>query len=56
MENKAAQFKENDKNIIREGKAEILVQDANVFYNHVQEFNRDLRYICEFAKQFKFRI
>ncbi|XP_076241669.1 tRNA (guanine(26)-N(2))-dimethyltransferase [Calliopsis andreniformis] len=27
---------------IKEGKAEILVNDTNVFYNPVQEFNRDL--------------
>lgn len=30
--------------IIKEGQAEILVLEKNVFYNPVQEFNRDLRY------------
>lgn len=29
---------------IKEGKAEIIVSDKKVFYNPVQEFNRDLRY------------
>lgn len=29
--------------VVREGKAEILVDKKNVFYNPVQEFNRDLR-------------
>ncbi|XP_043471373.1 probable tRNA (guanine(26)-N(2))-dimethyltransferase isoform X1 [Leptopilina heterotoma] len=38
----SAQIKENDGNIIKEGKAEILVEGKKVFYNHVQEFNRDL--------------
>lgn len=37
---------DNEKHIspstIKEGKAEILVSDTNVFYNPVQEFNRDL--------------
>lgn len=33
-----------DKNSIKEGQAEILVSPhENVFYNPVQEFNRDLR-------------
>lgn len=31
-----------EKNVIKEGKAEILVHDKKVFYNPVQEFNRDL--------------
>ncbi|CAL7938563.1 unnamed protein product [Xylocopa violacea] len=31
-----------DSTIIKEGEAEILVDDVNVFYNPVQEFNRDL--------------
>lgn len=31
-------------NTVIEGKAEILVTEKNVFYNPVQEFNRDLRY------------
>lgn len=30
--------------VITEGKAEILLLEKNVFYNPVQEFNRDLRY------------
>ena len=31
-------------NVIREGKAEVhLLSNKNVFYNPVQEFNRDLR-------------
>lgn len=31
--------------VIKEGQAEILVYETkNVFYNPVQEFNRDLRY------------
>lgn len=38
----SAQIKENDRDIIKEGKAEILVEGKKVFYNHVQEFNRDL--------------
>lgn len=34
----------DENGVIKEGKAEILVeQGANVFYNPVQEFNRDLR-------------
>ncbi|XP_063977899.1 tRNA (guanine(26)-N(2))-dimethyltransferase [Diachasmimorpha longicaudata] len=33
---------EEPQNIIKEGKAEILVLEKNVFYNPVQEFNRDL--------------
>lgn len=32
---------------IVEGKAEILVSETNVFYNPVQEFNRDLRYVVK---------
>lgn len=33
-------------NVIREGKAEIFTSSANkVFYNPVQEFNRDLRFV-----------
>jgi tRNA G26 N,N-dimethylase Trm1 len=32
--------------LIAEGKAEVLLSSArNVFYNPVQEFNRDLRYV-----------
>ncbi|XP_076759096.1 tRNA (guanine(26)-N(2))-dimethyltransferase [Xylocopa sonorina] len=31
-----------DSTVIKEGEAEILVDDVNVFYNPVQEFNRDL--------------
>lgn len=33
--------------VISEGEAEILLLEKNVFYNPVQEFNRDLRYINE---------
>lgn len=36
---------EESQKIIKEGKAEILVLEKNVFYNPVQEFNRDLRYV-----------
>jgi tRNA G26 N,N-dimethylase Trm1 len=37
---------ESEKEIIIEGKAELLLSlSKNVFYNPVQEFNRDLRYI-----------
>uniref|UniRef100_A0A1B6E8N8 Uncharacterized protein n=1 Tax=Clastoptera arizonana TaxID=38151 RepID=A0A1B6E8N8_9HEMI len=32
----------NEKSFIKEGSAEILLQTKNVFYNPVQEFNRDL--------------
>lgn len=31
--------------VIQEGKAYIIKQSQNVFYNPVQEFNRDLRYV-----------
>ena len=31
--------------IIKEGRAEILVKEKDVFYNPVQEFNRDLRFV-----------
>ena len=34
----------NTRYVINEGKAKILIVDKNVFYNPVQEFNRDLRY------------
>jgi tRNA G26 N,N-dimethylase Trm1 len=34
--------------IITEGKAEVLLSSSkSVFYNPVQEFNRDLRYILQ---------
>lgn len=36
---------ETKTSIVREGKAEILVSDKKVFYNPVQEFNRDLRFV-----------
>lgn len=42
---------------IKEGEAEILVNDTSVFYNPVQEFNRDLSiavlatYIKNISKQ-----
>jgi tRNA G26 N,N-dimethylase Trm1 len=37
---------DSERNIISEGKAEILLSSArHVFYNPVQEFNRDLRYV-----------
>ncbi|XP_033219510.1 probable tRNA (guanine(26)-N(2))-dimethyltransferase [Belonocnema kinseyi] len=44
MENKdvVMESEEKNTNILKEGKAEILVQEKNVFYNPVQEFNRDL--------------
>ena len=36
----------SEKKVITEGKAEVLLSSArNVFYNPVQEFNRDLRYV-----------
>lgn len=35
----------DESHVIKEGKAEIIVADKKVFYNPVQEFNRDLRYI-----------
>lgn len=40
----------DESHVIKEGKAEILVADKKVFYNPVQEFNRDLRY-CSFCSQ-----
>jgi tRNA G26 N,N-dimethylase Trm1 len=37
---------DSEKKVIIEGKAELLLSSSrNVFYNPVQEFNRDLRYI-----------
>jgi tRNA G26 N,N-dimethylase Trm1 len=36
---------DNEKKTIIEGQAELLSLSRNVFYNPVQEFNRDLRYI-----------
>jgi tRNA G26 N,N-dimethylase Trm1 len=37
---------ESERNVIAEGKAKILLSSAgHVFYNPVQEFNRDLRCI-----------
>jgi tRNA G26 N,N-dimethylase Trm1 len=37
---------DSEKETIVEGKAELLLSlSKNVFYNPVQEFNRDLRYI-----------
>lgn len=40
---------------IKEGKAEILVEDNRIFYNPVQEFNRDLSItvLSQFAKDIK---
>lgn len=34
---------EPNNDLIKEGKAEVLITGGNVFYNPVQEFNRDLR-------------
>jgi tRNA G26 N,N-dimethylase Trm1 len=37
---------DTESKVITEGKAEVLLSSAgNVFYNPVQEFNRDLRYM-----------
>jgi N2,N2-dimethylguanosine tRNA methyltransferase len=37
---------DSERKVIAEGKAEVLLSSArNVFYNPVQEFNRDLRYV-----------
>jgi hypothetical protein len=37
---------DSERKVITEGKAEVLLSSAkNVFYNPVQEFNRDLRYV-----------
>lgn len=37
---------DSGKKVITEGKAEVLISSSkNVFYNPVQEFNRDLRYV-----------
>lgn len=39
---------DSQKKVITEGKAEVLMAlSKNVFYNPVQEFNRDLRYVCK---------
>lgn len=39
------------KNVIEEGSAEILLSTTkNVFYNKVQEFNRDMRWVFAFEK------
>jgi tRNA G26 N,N-dimethylase Trm1 len=49
MDQKNEKVKEcldSEKKVIIEGKAELLLSvSRNVFYNPVQEFNRDLRYI-----------
>lgn len=38
--------RDSEKKVITEGKAEVLIYSSkNVFYNPVQEFNRDLRYV-----------
>jgi tRNA G26 N,N-dimethylase Trm1 len=40
----AAKCADGERRVIAEGKAEVLLSSArNVFYNPVQEFNRDLR-------------
>jgi hypothetical protein len=42
----AAKCADGERKVIAEGKAEVLLSSArNVFYNPVQEFNRDLRYV-----------
>ena len=42
----AAKCEDGEGKVIAEGKAEVLLSSArNVFYNPVQEFNRDLRYV-----------
>jgi tRNA G26 N,N-dimethylase Trm1 len=42
----AAKCADSERKVIAEGKAEVLLSSArNVFYNPVQEFNRDLRYV-----------
>ncbi|KAK7870637.1 hypothetical protein R5R35_009133 [Gryllus longicercus] len=42
-ENESCQTRDGDPSVIQEGKAEILIPESkNVFYNPVQEFNRDL--------------
>jgi len=42
----AAECANGERKVIAEGKAEVLLLSAgNVFYNPVQEFNRDLRYV-----------
>lgn len=35
-------FKLEEFPVISEGKAQIVITNQKVFYNHVQEFNRDL--------------
>lgn len=37
--------------LIKEGKAEVSIVGGHVFYNPVQEFNRDLRYLKFFYLQ-----
>lgn len=46
--------KETSKTIIREGKAEIRLSTDKVFYNPVQEFNRDLSIavLCVFTSEY----
>ena len=55
MENKDSlrerESEEKNTNILKEGKAEILIEEKNVFYNPVQEFNRDLRYVLIIIKR-----
>ena len=42
----AAECVDGERKVIAEGKAEVVLSSArNVFYNPVQEFNRDLRYV-----------
>lgn len=42
----AAECADGERQVVAEGKAEVLLSSArNVFYNPVQEFNRDLRYV-----------
>jgi tRNA G26 N,N-dimethylase Trm1 len=43
---KGKEYLDSEKKVLTEGKAELLLSSSrNVFYNPVQEFNRDLRYI-----------
>ena len=40
----------NDFNVVKEGKAVVLApKQDKVFYNHIQQFNRDLSVMCTIA-------
>lgn len=48
VEEKSLTDSETSSNILVEGKAKILIPPSkNVFYNPVQEFNRDMRYLSK---------